>query len=104
MAKTGPAIIGKLGDDVGSKRVGLDISQNREQVRVILNQGTLEPSLPNVARAAMAFVVMPSVGHGKRLKNAADRFSGLWSHEKLEMIGHQAIAKKSERIALLCLG
>jgi hypothetical protein len=42
--------------------------------------------------------------HGQRLEDATDRLPGLRAQEKVEVVGHQAIAEEAEGIALIGVG
>jgi hypothetical protein len=70
---------------------------------VILDDRTSKPPLPDMANAAVPFVVMPRMGHGQGLHNSADGLARPWSQQEMEMIAQQAIAIERERIALLGL-
>jgi hypothetical protein len=72
-------------------------------VGILLDQRTLEPALPNVTNGAVGLVVVPGVGHGQRLQNAADRLAWLRRQEQVKVVGHQTIAVQPERVTLLGL-
>ena len=58
----------------------------------------------DVTGSQMPFVIAPWMCNGKRLQDSADRLSGLWPDEKVEVIGHEAITEKPERVAIPGLG
>src|SRR5437660_744741 len=70
---------------------------------VFFNDGTFETTLPDVAERAVLLMKAPGVRHRQGLKNAADALPFPWLENQVEMITHQAIAKKPEGIALLGL-
>jgi hypothetical protein len=69
-----------------------------------LNNGALEPPLPDMTSAVMSFVVSPGMRDSKRLEDSADRLSGLRPDEQVKVIGHEAIAEQAKRIAVLGFG
>lgn len=73
-------------------------------MRIILNHRTLEAALPDLAGRAIAFVITPRVCDSKGLEDSADRLSGFRTKEKMEVIGHEAIAEQSKGIVLAGLG
>jgi hypothetical protein len=99
-----PPVLGGICDQLGSKRIGLDIPENHQQVSVILNHGALEPALPDMTRGVMALVVAPGMGDRKRLEDSADRLPGLGPDHEVEVIGHEAIAEEAKRVTILGLG
>ena len=70
---------------------------------VILDDGTLKSTLPDVANRFMATMVTPGVGHRQRLEDTADRRSWFGAEKEVEVIRHQAIAIKPKRITQLGL-
>jgi site-specific DNA recombinase len=63
----------------------------------------LEAPLPHVARRAVRLVVAPGVGHGQRLEDATDRLPGGRRQQQVEVVGQQAVAVQTERVAQLGL-
>jgi hypothetical protein len=53
---------------------------------ISLNNGALEPPLPDMTSAVMSFMVSPGMRDGKRLEDSADRLSGLWPDEQANRI------------------
>jgi hypothetical protein len=87
--------IGWVGDHRRAKRIGLDVSQNYQQVRIVLNHRAPEPALSNMSRTVMTVVVARGVGHRERLKYAADRLSGLGPQEEMKVVRHQAVSEET---------
>ena len=95
-----PAILGRIGYHPGPQRVGLDVTEDHQQVHVVLDNRALEPPLPDVPGRPMSLVVPPGVCDGERLEDAADRLARLGAEEEVEMVGHEAVAEESERVAV----
>ena len=95
-----PAVVARRFDHAGAEGVGLDVAEDRQQMVVVLNDGALEPTLPDVAAAVVASVVALGVGDEQALHDPADR--GLQgANQQVHVIGHEAIAIELERPALL---
>ena len=52
----------------------------------------------------MALVKAPGVGYREGLEDSADPLSELGPEQKVEVIGHEAIAEQAKRIAVLGFG
>jgi hypothetical protein len=102
--ETRPPIIPGGRNQLGPEWVGLDVPQNDQQMSISLNNGALEPPLPDMTSAVMSFVVSPGMRDGKRLEDSADRLPGLRPDEQVKVIGHEAIAEQAKRIAVLGIG
>ncbi len=96
-----PAMVGRVGDHPGAEGIGLDVAEDGPEMGIVLDDGALEPPLPDVAGGAMAAVEVPGVGDGERLEDAADGDAGLGSEEEVEVVGHEAVGVEAERIAEL---
>jgi hypothetical protein len=99
IARPGP--VGGVGHHAGSDRIGLDVRQDRPQIRGLLDDGGLEASLPNVADRPVTPVMASGVGDGQGLHDPADRRPRVRSQKQVKMIGHQAIAEQLEGRAQL---
>ncbi len=76
-----PGIIVRVRDDPGAERIGLDITQDRPKMFILLDDGALEPALPDMADGAVAAMIAPGVGHRQRLKHAAHGHPRLGAQE-----------------------
>ena len=70
---------------------------------VVLDDGALESTLPDVAAAVVAAVVALGVGDEQALHDPADR-SLQGADQQVDVVGHQAIAIELERPPLLQVG
>jgi len=100
---TRPGIGSQVIDQMGSKRIAFDIAEDRQQVIVVLNDGALEPALPDMTGAKVAAMIVPGVGHGQGLQNATDALSLTRLQEQMKVIVQEAITKEAEGIALFGL-
>ena len=67
---------------------------------VVLDDGALEPALPNVATAPVAAMVALGVRDEEALHQSADR--GLErADQEVDVVGHEAVAVERERPSLL---
>src|SRR5215469_6296060 len=62
-----------------------------------------ETTLPDMAGGRRSLMVMPGVGHGQRLQDAADGLPGGRLQDQMEVVVHQAIRVQPEGIAFLGL-
>jgi len=77
-------------DELGAERVALDVGQDAEQVRVLLNREGAEAALPDVAATAMAAVVAADVAGEQPLHESAEVAIAAGPEDEVEVIGHQA--------------
>ena len=77
------------------------LAQDRQQVFVVLNHGTLEPPLPDVSAGAMMLVISLGMGDQKALHDPANRRPGERAEEQVEVIIEQAISVEHERLSFL---
>jgi hypothetical protein len=100
----GPRIIRQIADHAGTQRIGLHITQHREQMLVALKDRAFETPLPDMPDALVVAVVMPGVCHRQGLQDAANRLPVLGLQNQVEVIAHEAIAEEAKGIAQLGLG
>ena len=75
---TGPRVVRQVRDQPRPQRVALDAAADGQQVLARGRHRALEAPRPDVARGLLRPVVMPGVGHGQRLEDAADALPGGW--------------------------
>ena len=98
-----PAVVAGGFDHAGAEGVGLDVAEDRQEVVVVLDDGALEPALPDVAAAVVAAVVALGVGDEQALHDPADRrLAG--ADQQMDVVGHEAVAVELERLPLLQVG
>ena len=91
-----PAVVACGFDHAGAEGVGLDVAEDRQEVVVVLDDGALESTLPDVAAAVVAAVVALGVGDEQALHDPADRrLQG--PDQQVDVVGHEAVAVELER-------
>jgi len=91
-----PAVVASRFDHAGAEGVGLDVAEDGQEVVVDLDDGALEPTLPDVAAAVMAAVAALGVEDEEALYDPADRrLQG--SDQEVDVVGHEAVAVELER-------
>jgi hypothetical protein len=94
-----PAVIAGGFDHPGAEGVRFDVAQDRQEMVVVLDDGALEPALPDVATAAVAAMVALGVRDEEALHQSADR--GLErADQEVDVVGHEAVAVERERPSL----
>ena len=66
-----------------------------------LDDGALEPALPDVADGAMAAMMPQGMGDGERLEDPADGRAGRGAKQQVEMVRHQAVTIEPEGVSKL---
>lgn len=67
-----PGVVTGRRDSPGPEGVGLDIADDRQEVVVVLDDGALEPPLPDAAAGVVAAAVALGVGDEQVLHDLAD--------------------------------
>jgi len=99
--QAGPTPILGAFDQVRPQRVTLDITGNRQEMRVFLDREALEPALVQVANANLPVVLLPSarVRHRQPLHEPAELSVLLRGQKQVPMIRHQAVRKQLNRLS-----
>ena len=71
--------------------VSLDVSQDHQQVPVLLNREGLEPSLPDMPRGVVVTLVPANVSGQQPVHPGSQVAIGQGPKGQVEMIGHQAV-------------
>ncbi len=92
-ARPGP-ILGTL-HQVGSQRVSFDVTQDREEVLILLNRERLESSLPYVAARMIVLVVTPHVRGHEPLHPLAQLAILPRPNNQVEVVRHQTVGQEA---------
>ena len=80
-------------DQSRANRIAEHIAERREEMAVLLNRKTFEPTLPHMSMASVMLVVPPDVARHPPLHEWTQRRLGGRLHDKMKMIGHEADTK-----------
>jgi hypothetical protein len=84
-------------DIKGQKRISLDVSDNREQMPVVLDRDGLETTLPHLTAMAVMLEVSPHVRRHQPLHPPRQVSIRVRPDDPVKMIGHQAVGYKPHR-------
>ncbi len=77
--------------------VGLDVAQEREQVKIILDGEALVAALVEVARGRVVVgMVAADVGGGEPAHKGGEVVAARWAKDQMPVVGHQAQAQHVE--------
>jgi hypothetical protein len=88
-------------DEFRAERISLDVSHDRQQMVVLLNQESLEPALPEPAIRRVLRVMPTNVCREQPLHPATHTFGTGRAHHEMYVIRHEASSKNGETQSLL---
>jgi hypothetical protein len=96
--QTGPGPLPRMLNQLGPDRIAQQIAEDREEMAVLLNRKTFEPSLPHMPMTVvMAMIATHMTGHPPLHEGAERGVAGQLEHE-MEMIGHQTDREQCDRM------
>ena len=78
-------------------RIAEHIAKSREQMAILLNWKTFEPTLPHMPMTPVMLVVPPDMARHPPLHEWAQSSFGIRLHDQMEMIRHEADAEDFDR-------
>jgi len=91
-------------DQSRANRIAEHIAEGREEMAVLLNRKTLEPTLPHMSMAPVMLVVPPDMARHPPLHEWAQGSLGGRLHDQMKMIRHEADAKHVDGEFGFCRG
>jgi hypothetical protein len=98
-AMTAPWIVIGRCDHASFNRIKVDVAEQREKIRIDIDQERSMPTLEQMPSCAKALVPVPRILHRDALHDAAKRLIPYLNH-RVQVIGHPTI-RMHTRIALL---
>ena len=99
--QTSPTPIFRPGNQLCAQRVAFNVSQDRKQVMVRLNEEGLVPSLPKPSRAVVLAVMSTNIGRKQPAHPVREICIVERPHDQVNVVWHQARCEDGKRDSLL---